>query len=399
MIPLLPAGHLPQPFDAAFLDNPYPRYAQLREESAVHRVALPDGSPIWLVLREEDVRAGLTDMRLSVNKAHSGTGYKGFSLPPALDANLLNIDPEDHQRLRRLVSKAFTARRVEGMRGSVQAAVDRLADDLAGQGGGDLVSTFSLPLPLMVIGDLLAMPEADRRRFSTWVSNMLTPESPRQIKDAVENIHAFLLDLVATRRRALGDDMLSALIAVRDEGDQLTEDELVSLAFLLLMAGSENTQHLISAGLVTLLQHPDQVAELRADPSLPSEAVEELLRYAHPNQMAIRRFPTEPIEIGGTQIPAGDTVMLCLASAHRDPARYPSPDEFDIHRQDKAHLALGQGMHYCLGAPLARMEIQIALHTLLRRFPRLDLAVPPEQLPWRVSFRSRALKAVPITLR
>ncbi|MEU4891008.1 cytochrome P450 [Streptomyces sp. NPDC044780] len=334
-----------------------------------------------------------------MNKAHSGIGYKGFSLPPALDANLLNIDPEDHQRLRRLVSKAFTARRVESMRGSVQAAVDRLADDLAGQGGGDLVSAFSLPLPLMVIGDLLAVPEADRHRFSTWVSNMLTPESPRQIKEAVENIHAFLLDLVATRRGALGDDMLSALIAVRDQGDQLTEDELVSLAFLLLMAGSENTQHLISAGLVTLLQHPEQVAELRADPSLLPEAVEELLRYAPPNQMAIRRFPTEPIEIGGTQIPAGDTVMLCLASAHRDPARYPAPDEFDIHRQDKAHLALGQGMHYCLGAPLARMEIQIALHTLLRRFPQLGLAVPPQQLQWRVSFRSRALKAVPVTLR
>jgi cytochrome P450 len=145
----LPEGRLPQPFDAAFLDNPYPRYAQLREESAVHRVALPDGSPIWLVVREEDVRAGLTDPRLSVNKRDSGIGYKGFSLPPALDANLLNVDPEDHQRLRRLVSKAFTARRVENLRGSVQAAVDRLADDLASQGGGDLVSTFSLPLPLV----------------------------------------------------------------------------------------------------------------------------------------------------------------------------------------------------------------------------------------------------------
>ncbi|GAA0642649.1 cytochrome P450 [Streptomyces malaysiensis subsp. malaysiensis] len=398
-MPGLPEGHLPQPFDAAFLDNPYPGYAQLRDESAVHQVALPDGSPIWLVLREEDVRAGLTDPRLSVNKAHSGTGYKGFSLPPALDANLLNIDPEDHQRLRRLVSKAFTARRVENLRGSVRAAVDRLADELAGQGGGDLVSTFSLPLPLMVIGDLLAVPEADRRHFSTWVSNMLTPESPRQIKEAVENIHTFLLDLVAARRDALGDDMLSALIAVRDEDDQLTENELVSLAFLLLMAGSENAQHLISAGLVTLLQHPEQVAELRADPGLLPEAVEELLRYAHPNQMAIRRFPTEPIEIGGTQIPAGATVMLCLASAHRDPKRYPSPDEFDIHREDKAHLALGQGMHYCLGAPLARMEIQIALHTLLHRFPQLDLAVPPQQLQWRTSFRSRALKAVPVTLR
>ncbi|MGW7821831.1 cytochrome P450 family protein [Streptomyces puniciscabiei] len=391
---------LPRPFDSTHFADPYATYARLRGEAPVHRIALPDGSPVWLVTREADVRAGLTDPRLSVNKVHSGTGYKGFSLPPALDANLLNIDPEDHLRLRRLVSKGFTSRRVEDLRDRVQAAADRLADQLAprltADDGADLVAEFANPLPVMVIGDLLDVPEPDRRPFSTWVGTMFAPEHPGQIVEAVDHIHRFLVDLVDLRRANPGDDLLSALIAARDEGDRLSEDELVSLAFLILMAGSENSQHLISAGLLTLLCHPDQLAALRANPGLLPEAVEELLRYVNPNQMAIRRFPTEPVEIGGVTIPPGDTILFCLASAHRDPARYPHPDRFDIHRKDKAHLALGQGMHYCLGAPLARMEVQIALGTLLRRFPRLTLAVPADLLPWRASFRSHALKELPL---
>ncbi|MFE1776022.1 cytochrome P450 [Streptomyces sp. NPDC059008] len=391
---------LPQPFDSAHFADPYPTYARLRDEGPVHRIALPDGSPIWLVTREADVRAGLTDPRLSVNKAHSGTGYKGFSLPPALDANLLNIDSDDHLRLRRLVSKGFTPRRVEGMRELVQAAADRLATRLTSrivaEGHADLVREFANPLPLVVIGDLLDVPEPDRRPFSSWVGTMIAPEQPGQVAEAVDHIQRFLIDLVALRRTNPGDDLLSALIAARDEGDRLSEDELVSLAFLILMAGSENAQHLISGGLLTLLRHPDQLAALRADPSLLPGAVEEILRYAHPNQMAIRRFPTEPLEIGGVSIPPGDTVLLCLASAHRDPARYLDPDRFNIHREDKAHLALGQGMHYCLGAPLARMEVQVALSTLLGGFPDLALAIPADQLSWRASFRSHALTALPL---
>ncbi|MFF4739727.1 cytochrome P450 [Streptomyces sp. NPDC001262] len=392
--------NLPQPFDAAFLADPWRGYARLREAAPVHRIALPDGSPVWLVLREADVRAWIADPRLSVNKARSGVGYKGFSLPPALDANLLNIDPEDHLRLRRLVSQGFTPRRVEDLGGLVQAAADRLADGLAADvdahGSADLVTGFSNPLPLVVIGDLLGVPEADRRPFSEWVGTMLTPEHPGQVVEAIGRVHRFLEELVAARRAAPGDDLLSALIAARDEGDRLSEDELVSLAFLILMAGSENVQHLISGGLLTLLQHPEQLAALRAEPELLPGAVEELLRYALPNQMAIRRFPVEPVEIGGVAVPAGDTVMLCLASAHRDPDRYPEPDRFDIRRADKAHLALGQGVHYCLGAPLARMEIRIALETLLDRFPDLGLAVPAGELQWRTSFRSRALRALPV---
>ncbi|WP_067356079.1 cytochrome P450 [Streptomyces noursei] len=205
------------------------------------------------------------------------------------------------------------------------------------------------------------------------------------------------MGLIDARRAAPGDDLLSSLIAARDD-DRLSEDELVSLAFLLLMAGTENVQHLIGGGLLTLLRHPEQLAALRRRPELMPEAVEELLRCAHPNQMAIRRFPTEAVEIAGTRIPAGDTVLLSLASAHRDPARYPKPDRFDIHRPDKAQLALGHGPHYCLGAWLARMEIGIASGTLIERFPELQLAVPYGQLEWRESFRSHALRRLPVSV-
>lgn len=387
---------LPQPFDSTFLANPYPMYERLRDTAPVHHVALPDGSPIWLVLDEASVRSGLADPRLSVNKAHSSVGYKGFSLPPALDANLLNLDQTDHLRLRRLVTKGFTSRRIEDLHSRIRDVASKLADRLAAHGVEDFVSNFATPLPLTVIGDLLAVPDEDRWPFSQWVQHMITPEHPGQVRDSVSAIHSFLLRLVATRRSDAGDDLLSALIAARDEGDHLSEDELVSLAFLILMAGVENVQHLISIGLLTLLRHPDQLAQIRADPSLLRPAVEELLRYAHPNQMAIRRFATETIEINGTQIPKGDTVMLCLAAAHRDPTRYPEADRFDIHREDKTHLALGHGLHYCLGASLARAEIQIGLGILLERFPRLELATAPEDLRWRSSWRSRALDELPV---
>ncbi|MEU3751634.1 cytochrome P450 [Streptomyces olivoreticuli] len=256
---------------------------------------------------------------------------------------------------------------MEGLREQVRAAADRLAGRLAAvldrDGRADLVTEFANPLPLLVIGDLLGVPEADRGPFSSAVSTMFAPEHPGQVAEAVERIHRFLLGLVAARRAEPGDDLLSALIAARDEGDRPGEDELVSLAFLILMAGSENTQHLISGGLLTLFGHPAQLAEVRADPSLLPDAVEELLRYAHPNQMAIRRFPTEPVDIGGVRIPPGDTVLLCL------------------------------------GAALARTEIRIALDTLLRRFPRLALAVPRDGLRWRASFRSHALRELPVTDR
>ncbi|NGO72963.1 cytochrome P450 family protein [Streptomyces boncukensis] len=394
---------LPAPFDDAFRAAPHARYDTLREDAPVHRVALPDGSPVWLVMRDADVRAGLADPRLSVDKTHARGGYTGFSLPPALDANLLNLDRDDHLRLRRLVSHGFTARRIDALRDRVRAVVDRLADRLAdalGRRGedADLVRDFALPLPLTVIGDLLAVPEPERGDFARWIRMMLAPESPAQVAEAVGAVHGYLRRLVAQRRGHGGDDLLSALIRARDEHDRLSEDELCSLAFLLLGAGIDNVQHTLGAGTLALLRHPEQLAALAADPdALLPGAVEEMLRYAHPNLTAIRRFPTEPVEYGGVRVPAGDTVLLALASANRDPLRHASPHRFDIRRSGAGdHLALGQGVHYCLGAPLARMQLTVALETLLRRFPGMRPAVPPDRLPWQTSFRAHALTRLPV---
>lgn len=392
---------LPQPFGEPFARDPHAVYAALRAAGPVHRVALPDGSAAWLVVREADVRAGLSDQRLSVDKRHSATGFSGFSLPPALDGNLLNVGPEDHLRLRRLVAHGFTPRHVDRLRDTVRAAVDERTAHLAGllDGGGeaDLVAEFARPLPLRVIGALLDVPSDDRERFSGWISAMLAPGSREELVRSIGEVHRFPADLVAVRRARPGDDLLSDLITARDEGDRLTEEELVSLAFLILGAGSENVQHVISAGVLALLDHPEQSARLRAEPARMADAVEELLRYTSPNQTAIRRFPTEPVEIGGVRIPAGDTVLFALASAHRDPDRYPDPDLFDIDRADKAHLALGQGMHYCLGAPLARLQLTLALGAVLDRFPGLRPACRPDRLRWHSTFRFRALRELPVT--
>ncbi|MGI5484743.1 cytochrome P450 family protein [Streptomyces lavendofoliae] len=392
---------LPKPFDAAYFQDPYSTYARLRDQGAVHRVALPDSSPVWLVVKEADVRAGLTDHRLSVNKAHAGSGYKGFSLPAALDANLLNIDPPDHLRLRRLVSKAFTPRRIDRLRQSVQGLctqlVQQVVQRLRADGTADVIDILAAPLPLAVIGELLGIPEQDRQPFATWVGTMQVPSSAHDVTEAIAHIHRYLLDLIALRRREDDGNLISGLITVRDNGDQLSENELLSLAFLILSAGTDSTQHVISSGILTLLQHPDELEAIRQDPNLIPEAVEELLRYTTPNHTAIRRFPTEDITIAKTSIPAGDTVLLCLASAHRDPLRYPEPDRFDIRRTDKAHLTLGHGLHYCLGAPLARMQVQVAIATLIQRLPCLELAVPAKDLAWRRSFRSHALQQLPVT--
>ncbi|AHH99823.1 cytochrome P450 [Kutzneria viridogrisea] len=384
-------------FDSQYFTDPHPVHARLREAGPAHLVTTPDGKPAWIVTGEADVRRLLADPRLSVNKRHGNQGYAGFSLPPALDANLLNIDAEDHSRLRRLVAKVFTARRVEDMRARVQQIADELVDRLDGP-EVDLAVAYADPLPLTVVGDLLGVPEADRRPFSAWTTAMLSPAYPAQVAESVVNIHRFLVDLVAARRAEPGTDLLSALITARDEDDRLSEDELVSLAFLLLFAGAENSAHLISTGVLELLRRPALLAELRAGQVELPAVVEELLRLEHANQFAIRRFPLEDLRIGEVTIPAGDTVLLDLASANRDPNRFERPEELDPARADKAHLAFGHGPHFCLGAALARMEGQIGIGTLLRRLPDLALAVPVAELRWRPSFRSHSLAALPVRI-
>ncbi|MFG3288301.1 cytochrome P450 [Streptomyces sp. NPDC048179] len=381
------------------LADPYAVYARLREAGPVHRVAGTDGLPAWLVTRYEDVRQALADPRFSLDKAHAKPGgYRGFALPPALDANLLNMDPPDHTRVRRLVSQAFTPRRVALLREPVRRTADALLDAIAPLGRADLIAAYAGPLPIVVICELLGVAEEDRPDFRSWTDALVVPDParPERTKEAVGALLGFFARLLARKRAEPADDLVSAMIAVRDEEDRLSEDELMSLVFLILFAGYENIVHLIGNATLALLRNPAQLAALRADPGLLGPAVEELARYDGPAPLAIRRFPTEDVTLGGVTVPAGETVLLSLAAAHRDPRRFPDPDRLDLGRDATGHLALGHGIHYCLGAPLARLETEIALGALLDRFPGLELEVPVDQLSWRPSMRTRGLLALPV---
>jgi cytochrome P450 len=380
------------------LEHPYDVYRRLRESAPVHRITGPDGTPAWLVTRYDDVRAALADPRLSLDKRHATPGtYKGFSLPPALDANLLNMDPPDHTRIRRLVGRAFTPRRVRQLREPIRRTADRLLDALPPHGGTDLIASYAAPLPITVICDLLGVPEEHRLDFRIWTDTLIAPDParPQAARESVAAMLGFFTRLLAAKRAEPADDLLSDLVAVRDEGDRLTEDELMSLAFLVLFAGYENTVQLIGNCVLALLRHPDQLAELRKSPERIPAAVEELMRYEGPALLAIRRFAVEDVTIAGVTVPAGETVWVSPSSADRDPARFPAPDRLDLSRDAAGHLALGHGIHFCLGAPLARAETEIALAALLERLP--ELALGEGELRWRPSLRARGLAALPVT--
>ncbi|MFE2410213.1 cytochrome P450 [Kitasatospora sp. NPDC059408] len=383
----------------ALIADPYAGYAALRAAAPVHRVVGPDGLPVWLVTRYADVRQALADPRLSLDKAHAAPGnYRGFRLPPALDANLLTMDPPDHTRIRRLVTKAFTPGRTAALRAPIERVAEQLLDAMAPLGRADLLAAYAAPLPITVICDLLGVPEDDRHDFRAWTDALITPdpERPQDAKAAVGAMLAFFTGLIERKRSAPADDLLSDLIAVRDAEDRLSEDELTSLAFLILFAGYENTVHLIANAVLALLTHPEQLAALRAEPALVEGAFDEFARFDGPAPLSIRRFPREDVTIGGVTVPAGETVLLAIASANRDPDQFADPDRLDLRRRESGQLSLGHGIHYCLGAPLARLETEIALGALLRRFPDLALDVPVEQLRHRPALRARGLLELPV---
>ncbi|MFE7313326.1 cytochrome P450 [Streptomyces sp. NPDC057555] len=387
------------------LDDPYAACAALRAAGPVHRITGTDGLPAWLVTRYDDVRSALADPRLSLDKRHAKPGnYRGFSLPPALDANLLNMEAPDHTRIRRLVAKAFTPRRVEALRAPVRRIADELLDAMAAKGRAELVADYAGPLPITVICDLLGIPAEDRRDFRAWSDALITPDPsrPQAMKEAIGAMLEFYTGLIAAKRATPGDDLLSDLIAVRDDApddagtDRLTEDELTSLAFLILFAGYENTVQLIGNAVLALLDHPERLTALRRNPAELPTTVDEFLRYDGPASLAIRRFPVEDVEIGGVRIPAGESVLLSLASANRDPDRFPDPDRFDPTRTRSGHLALGHGIHYCIGGPLARMETEIAIDALISRFPGLRLDIPRDEVRHRRTIRVRGLISLPV---
>jgi len=379
---------------ADYFGDPYSVHERLRAERPVAAVIMPGGTPSWLVTGYAEARAALTDPRL--RKMPPGWRPDPASIFGLLEMHMLNSDRPDHERLRKLVNKAFTARRVEQLRPRITSITAGLLDDMSTRREVDLLASFAFPLPVTVICELLGVPVADRDDFRAWsatiVSNTASPGAYQA--DATAMIRYFI-SLLAAKRRDPADDLLSALIAARDEEDKLSENELVSMAFLLLVAGHETTVNLIGNGMLALLLNPGELARLRADPSLLASAVEELLRYVNPVNNATYRFAAEPLEIGGARIGTGD---VALSGANRDPSRYPDPDLLDLSRDSAGHLAFGHGSHYCLGAPLARLEAEIAFGGLLERFGSMTLAVPPDALRWRPSTLIHGLEALPVRL-
>ncbi|MFJ8111921.1 cytochrome P450 [Streptomyces sp. NPDC096132] len=383
-------------FGDGFRSDPHTVYARLRERGPVHRVRLPvpDGyHETWLVVGYAEARAALADPRLSKDGSRIGFTFLDEEL---IGKYLLTADPPQHTRLRALVSRAFTMRRVEELRPRIQRITDDLLDAMLPQGRADLVESLAYPLPITVICELLGVPELDRAEFRKLSTEAVAPTSAESEYDAFVRLAEYLTELIEDKRCAgPGGDLLSDLIrTTAEDGDRLSPGELRGMAFVLLIAGHETTVNLITNAVHALLTHPDQLAALRADPALLDGAVEEALRYEGPVENATFRFAAEPLEIGGTPIAAGEPVMIGLMAADRDADRYPAPDRFDIRRDTRGHLAFGHGIHYCLGAPLARLEARTALRTLLDRAPALTLDGPPGE--WLPGTLMRGMRSLPV---
>jgi cytochrome P450 len=375
------------------LDDPFPVFAQVRQLGPVHAVTLADGHDAWLVVRYEEAHAALNDALLSKDMhaaLATGSAVVAEGLPgPAFARHMLTVDPPDHTRLRRLVSAAFSPRRVEAMRTRIQTIADDLLDDIAIQGADsriDLVRSFAFPLPFTVICELLGVPQRDRAALGEGFTKLLVPTStPAEYaaaKDASDTVVAMLGALVEAKQSDPGDDLVSGLIDARDGEERLDSQELLSTIFQLIVAGHDTTASLIGNSMVALFRNPSQLAQLRADSTQIPRAVEEFLRFDAPVPHSTFRYTVAPMSLGGVAVPAGAQVIICLAAANRDEDRYASPETLSLDRDEARHLAFGHGIHHCLGAPLARIEGQLALGTLLRRYPELSLAVPVEELHW-----------------
>ncbi|MFI1198246.1 cytochrome P450 [Streptomyces sp. NPDC020883] len=392
----LPVVDLPG-YGEDFVTDPYPYYAELRARGPVHRVRTPYGQDSWLVVGHETVRAALADPRLGKDWTKANLQRLAGETP--LFTNMLDVDPPHHTRLRKLVAKEFTSRRVEALRPRVQQLTDELLDAMLATPGGraDLIEALAFPLPMTVICELLGVPSIDREAFRAWSHEFVSPTSPEAIAKATQEMADYLTELIGTQRREPVDGLLSALIRTSDEdGDRLSQEELIGTVFLLLIAGHETTVNLIANGVRALLEHPDQLAALRADGGLLDNAVEEMLRYEGPVETATWRCAAEPVELGGTVIPEGAPVLISLASASRDTERFAAADDFDITRDPRGHVAFGHGIHFCLGAPLARLEGRIAIRSLLDRCPDLALDTTADTPHWRSGLLMRGMDRLPI---
>lgn len=394
----------PIQLDTDFIQDPHAAYERLRVEAPVRPAVMPRGLKVWLVTGYADAKALLADPRLSKDNRRARELFQVKAgaesvFSSSLAAHMLNLDPPDHTRLRKLVNKAFTARTVSRLRPRIEEIADELIDRIAQAGRVDLLESYAFPLPITVICELLGIPAADRDNFRTWSNTIVSAATPEQLQRDSAALAAYLAELVASKRAQPTEDLLSDLVHVSEEGDQLSEVELLSMAFLLLVAGHETTVNLIANGVRALLDRPDQLAALRADPSLLPGAVEEFLRFDGPINVATLRFTTAPVQVGDVVIPADQFVMVSLLGANRDGEKFAEPDRLDITRPTGGHLAFGHGIHYCIGAPLARLEAEIAIGRLLARFGTIELDGEPAQLRWRDSTLMHGLETLPIRVR
>jgi len=389
-------------FDGEFWSDPHPVYDALRANEPVRRVDSPDG-PVWMLFRHADVRAALADARLSKDWRYTLPADRREGQPGAPLPMMILLDPPEHTRLRKLVSRAFTVRRMEELRPRVAEIAERLLDELPAGGVGpgrvDLMPRYAFLLPVLVVCELLGVPAEDRDRFAAWSNVMVDESTPDETTSAFGQLYGYLSELIGRKRAEPDGALISGLIEVADEGDRLAQDELVAMAMLLLIAGHETTVNLIGNAVLALLTHPDQRALLRERPDLLAGAVEEVLRWDSPVHSTPARFAAEDVEYSGVTIPVGSVVLLSLASANRDAERFDDAEQLRIDRDAGGHTAFGHGLHHCLGAQLARIEGQEAVGALLRRFPDLALDVPVEDLLHRRSTLVRGLRALPVRLR
>jgi cytochrome P450 len=398
-------------FGPHFKTNPHPTYAQLRATQPVYRRDAANGKSIWFVTRYDDVAALLRDHARFVKDVRNTLTPVERSAAPItpdlvnqLSNHMLNLDPPDHTRLRTLVNKAFTAGVVSQLSGRIGSIADTLLDKVQRQGHMDLIDDFAFPLPITVIAELLGIPARDRARFRSWSDAFITPsvnlgrgaKKYLKMRRRMEDFTGYLRQIFVERRAQPRADLISLLLGAEEAGDRLSEEELFSMMSLLIVAGHETAVNLIGNGVLALLLHPEQQALLQAQPALIESAVEEILRYEGPVERATMRFAAEDVPMADQLIRRGDAVSLVLAAADRDPAHFAAPDTFDITRHPNRHLGFGLGIHYCLGAPLARLEAKIALTTLLARLPTLRLAASAETLRWRTIPILRGLHHLPV---
>ena len=387
-------------FTEQFTQNPYPVYSKLREEDPVHAVRFPDGQSGWMVTRYADAVEVLKDPRFikDMSKIYGGS----MDMLSVFTQNMLFADPPDHKRLRGLAQKAFTPKMISGMRGRIQEIADELLTAMKGKDQIDLIDEFAFPLPIIVICEILGVPSADRDKFRLWSNSLIEGTSGELGATVYQHMNEFVQYLgqwFATVREQPGDDLISSLIRAEEEGDRLSERELYGVVTLLIIAGHETTVNLIGNTVLSLLENPEQRQLLEQQPELINMAIEESLRLNGPVEFSTSRWAGEDFEFQGKNMKKGDLVVVSLNSANHDAAQFDNPDLFNIEREKSPHLAFGKGIHMCLGAPLARLEGEIAIASLLKRFPQMKLAVDSNELNWRPGMIVRGVKKLPLQLK